>query len=68
MGTGRMKTHPVTHIAILCILASPLLAIDQHYFSNTVYPALQKAGCQGCHNPDGVAAGTRLHFPDPGAP
>jgi hypothetical protein len=63
-----MKTHPVTHIALLCTLASPLLAIDQHYFSTTVYPTLQKAGCQGCHNPDGVAAGTRLHFPDPGAP
>ncbi|MGH9631290.1 MAG: DUF1592 domain-containing protein, partial [Bryobacteraceae bacterium] len=36
-------------------------------FATTVYPVLQKAGCQGCHNLDGVAAATRLHFPEAGA-
>jgi hypothetical protein len=25
---------------------------------------LEKAGCRACHNPDGVAAGTRLWFPE----
>jgi len=25
---------------------------------------LQKAGCAGCHTQDGVASGTRLHFPE----
>ncbi|MGI8990304.1 MAG: DUF1592 domain-containing protein [Bryobacteraceae bacterium] len=39
-------------------------AIDGKYFPDTVYPVLRKAGCPGCHNPDGVASGTRLHFPD----
>ena len=29
---------------------------------------LQKAGCQNCHNPDGVASGTRIHFPEEDAP
>jgi hypothetical protein len=33
-------------------------------FRTDVYPVLQKAGCQGCHNPDGVASGTRLKFPE----
>lgn len=36
-------------------------------FLSDVYPALEKAGCKHCHNPDGVASGTRLHFPDEGA-
>ena len=62
------RTLPLT-LALACALGCPtrLLAVDLHYFTTTVYPALQKAGCQGCHNPDGVAAGTRLHLPDPGA-
>ena len=38
--------------------------MESNYFSGTVYPALQKAGCQSCHNHDGIAAGTRLLFPD----
>lgn len=38
------------------------------YFTARVYPVLEKAGCQGCHSPDGVASPTRLHFPEPGAP
>ena len=33
-------------------------------FAQSVYPIFTKAGCPGCHNPDGVAAGTRLHFPE----
>ena len=62
------RTLPLT-LALACALgcATRLPAVDLHYFTTTVYPALQKAGCQGCHNPDGVAAGTRLHLPDPGA-
>src|SRR6185295_14337033 len=31
--------------------------------SRTLYPVLQKAGCNGCHADDGVASATRLHFP-----
>src|ERR1041385_2645935 len=37
-------------------------------FGGKLYPVLQKAGCQQCHNPDGVASGTRIHFPEEDAP
>jgi hypothetical protein len=33
-------------------------------FAAEVYPMLRKAGCPACHNPDGVAAATRLTFPE----
>jgi hypothetical protein len=36
-------------------------------FATSLYPALKAAGCPMCHNPDGVASGTRLHFPDANA-
>jgi hypothetical protein len=36
-------------------------------FSKDLYPVLEKAGCEGCHNANGVASATRLHFPQPGA-
>ena len=32
-------------------------------FAETVYPIFQKANCRGCHSDEGVASGTRLHFP-----
>ena len=28
---------------------------------------MEKAACRSCHNPDGVASPTRLHFPEPDA-
>jgi hypothetical protein len=36
-------------------------------FSRTVFPIMEKAGCPACHNPNGVASATRLHFPEEGA-
>jgi len=36
-------------------------------FSKTLYPVLEKADCRSCHNADGVASTTRLHFPEPEA-
>lgn len=33
-------------------------------FRTSLYPVLEKAGCRNCHNVDGVASATRLHFPD----
>jgi hypothetical protein len=36
-------------------------------FSRTVYPIFEAAQCRGCHNEDGVASATRLHFPDANA-
>ena len=43
-------------------LASVALAQDD--FSAKVYPVFESAGCRGCHVEDGVASGTRLHFPE----
>ena len=36
-------------------------------FSMTLYPVLEKANCRSCHTDEGVASGTRLHFPPEGA-
>jgi len=36
-------------------------------FTRTVYPIFEAAQCRGCHADDGVASGTRLHFPDANA-
>ncbi len=54
-------------LVCVLVLAPALLgqaAIDSKYFIHSVYPVLTKAGCAGCHNPDGVASGTRLRFPE----
>lgn len=32
-------------------------------FSSQLFPVFEKAGCPNCHNPNGVASATRLHFP-----
>jgi hypothetical protein len=37
-------------------------------FEAGLYPILEKAGCRACHNVDGVASATRLHFPETDAP
>lgn len=36
-------------------------------FSDRLLPILRNAGCPNCHNSNGVASGTRLHFPDASA-
>src|SRR5438309_7254567 len=36
-------------------------------FADKLYLVLEKAGCRMCHNPEGVASPTRLHFPEEGA-
>ncbi len=33
-------------------------------FRTTLYPILEKANCRACHNAEGVASATRLHFPE----
>ena len=40
---------------------------DPSFFGTKLYPVLEAAHCRLCHATDGVASGTRLHFPDPGA-
>lgn len=54
----------------LIVTAGALGALAQppFSFSDKLYPVLEKAGCPLCHNPEGVASPTRLHFPEAGAP
>jgi uncharacterized protein DUF1592/uncharacterized protein DUF1588/uncharacterized protein DUF1587/uncharacterized protein DUF1595/uncharacterized protein DUF1585 len=54
---------------LLCwiCLASALFG-QTDSFSNKLYPILKEAGCSACHNSNGVASATRLHFPDTDAP
>jgi hypothetical protein len=40
---------------------------DPRFFATTLYPVLEAANCRLCHATDGVASGTRIHFPDKGA-
>jgi hypothetical protein len=40
---------------------------DPSFFAAKVYPVLEAAHCRLCHATDGVASGTRIHFPDKGA-
>src|SRR5690348_3609874 len=42
-------------------------ATDPSFFATKLYPVLEAAHCRLCHATDGVASGTRIHFPDQGA-
>ena len=48
---------------ILLVLAGGVLWGGDD-FQTTLFPILEKANCRACHNLDGVASATRLHFPD----
>jgi hypothetical protein len=48
--------------------AATALAAQNGGFETSLYPVMEKAGCRACHNADGVASGTRLHFPERDAP
>jgi hypothetical protein len=54
-------------IAWLFFLICGLAAGQTSPFSDRLYPILKNAGCPNCHNSNGVASGTRLHFPDASA-
>jgi hypothetical protein len=54
-------------LALVCFAAGNLWAQGAD-FATGLYPVLEKAGCRACHNPDGVASATRLHFPEADAP
>jgi len=54
--------------AVFLAVAGALAAApDDYLFSEKLYPAMQRAQCQLCHNDNGVAAGTRFEFPPEGA-
>ncbi|HVW85583.1 MAG TPA: DUF1592 domain-containing protein [Bryobacteraceae bacterium] len=48
-------------LALLTALSLSAFGAD---FAKSLYPALEAAGCRGCHSADGVASATRLHFPE----
>ncbi len=50
-------------LALSGFTAIALAAADPAFFASKVYPALENAQCRSCHAHDGVASGTRLHFP-----
>ncbi len=55
-------------LAIVVLVISAATAFPQAGpFGSGLFQVLEKADCRSCHNPDGVASPTRLHFPDAGA-
>jgi hypothetical protein len=48
----------------LTVITCATLAAQTPDFRTTLYPVLEKANCRACHNADGVASATRLHFPE----
>jgi hypothetical protein len=55
-------------LLISCAISVMVAHGQEISFSEQVYPVLEKAGCRACHNPEGVASPTRLHFPEQGVP
>ena len=50
-------------VVLLLGIGALRLPGQQVSFHDKVYPVLEKAGCRNCHNVEGVASATRLHFP-----
>ena len=50
-------------VGVLSAASALLLSAQPVSFSQRIYPILEKAGCRNCHNVEGVASATRLHFP-----
>jgi hypothetical protein len=51
-------------VVCLALLLCETLTAQTNPFSDRLYPILKNAGCPNCHNSNGVASATRLHFPD----
>jgi Protein of unknown function (DUF1592)/Protein of unknown function (DUF1588)/Protein of unknown function (DUF1587)/Protein of unknown function (DUF1595)/Protein of unknown function (DUF1585) len=49
----------------LALCAAASLCAQEGPFGAGLYQVMEKAACRSCHNPDGVASPTRLHFPEP---
>jgi hypothetical protein len=60
-GTGNMRRSILPFLVVAVLCAESAWAVS---FSDEVYPVFEKAGCHNCHNANGVASATRLHFPD----
>jgi hypothetical protein len=51
-------------LLISIVPAAPAQTADPAFFASKLYPVLESAQCRNCHATDGVASGTRLHFPE----
>ena len=55
------------NLAVIGVFAPPVPGQSGVDFATDVFPRLEAHNCRACHNASGVASGTRLHFPEPGA-
>ena len=65
---GVVRMDRRRQLLISCAITAMAAHGQQVSFSERVYPVLEKAGCRACHNPEGVASPTRLHFPEQDVP
>jgi hypothetical protein len=65
MASHAWAQSPATDPAFLATKQSPVT--DPAFFATKMYPVLEAAHCRLCHTTSGVASGTRIHFPEPGA-
>ena len=62
MARGRL----IIRFALLSFSLHSLWA-QEAPFTSGLYPIMEQAACRSCHNSNGVASATRLHFPEPDA-
>src|SRR5438094_5937142 len=62
----RREDFLIIRCALAVFVLCPLWA-QEAPFGAGLYQVMEKAACRSCHNPDGVASPTRLHFPEPDA-
>src|SRR5687768_1878386 len=55
-------------VCLPAFLAASGFAADTVNFEKSLYPIFEAADCRACHNPEGVASGTKLQFPEAGVP
>ena len=52
-------------VLFLALSSVAIVTAQEGPFGAGLYQVMEKASCRSCHNPDGVASPTRLHFPEP---
>src|SRR5262245_3973436 len=62
--SGLRRIGRSASIGAFLTFCTPLLPGQPVSFTEKIYPILEQAGCRNCHNGEGVASATRLHFPD----
>ena len=63
----RFSALSLACVSWVSVAAAQPAAEGPEYFAQNLLPILEKAQCRQCHNDNGIASGTRLQFPDPGA-